>query len=577
MAELVSKLKLTNVDTNTEEAKVSLYSSKEGDSLPLTLNGVKVYATLGDNKDTRVKVKDKSSIPFKDKYIQRRVKQTKKYKDYEEVDTDVYKVYDIRDEYPEKFIAIDGEDYNSLHKKMEEKNKKIRADLTTGRFYTNLVWSPTLFPYMFGDKASIPSGSKGIANPKFKYLPPSGVISTSGPLEEGGRLFSLNQFEIVSDIENHGCASFSHNAYMLDKSHNLGKSRCYVLGINPENSFDKEEPQSLFGVKSSGLNPNKIIDSNRFSFSPNIFYGLESPITKRFSEEDFLLYCLGLEGKKNTLSFPVLHPYGSWHGFPLDDTRVDLNRYDKSGHQNRIREFFRSLSSDGEVAGRNKLGEAGVFRGNPDADGKYEIVSIAKHNWWIRPDHFIIYWSPTAKSDSWIMSEYMRDFIVYMGYVSSELNGNLIIENLNTVRELLFYSGRVVPYEGYQWWRKDYPELLDNIFRPKINNQKMNITIRGSAEKYLIQYSFGNSALDYNNVFSYLLFIKPGNYTLVVERDNDGIKLVIGNWSKKWPYKSGATEESKKSAVGFSYSMIPYPEKYANALSVDLTTIETAE
>lgn len=576
MAELVSKLKLTNVDTNTEEAKVSLYSSKTeaGEaSLPLSLGGTKCYAALGDDKDTRVRVEDKSSLPFKDKYIQKRVKQTNKYKDYEEVDTDVYKVYDIRDEYPEKLTSLNKEYTTNLYKKMEEKNKKFRADFTTGRFYTNLVWSPTLFPYMFGANTSVPNGSKGVANPKFKYLPPSGVISMSSPLEEGGCLFSPNQLGAI-DLKAHGVASFTSGVYGVKKNHNLGKSRCYVLGANPEASFDKEEPQSLFGVKSYESNPNRVVNSSPV-FSPNTFYGLESPIVKRFSEEDFLLYCLGLEGKNNTLSFPILHYYGAWHGFPLDDTRIDMNRYDKSGHQNRIREFFRSLSSEGEVGGRNKLKELCVFRGNPDADGKYDIVPIIHGDWWIRPDHFIIYWSPNAKSDSWIMSEYMRDFIVYMGYVSLESNGILSIKNSKTAELLLFSTGKVIPYNGYQWWKKDYPELLKNVYKVIIDDKNPNIIISGGAEKYLILYDLNvNLYLEDGNM---LLYVKPGNYTPILEQDNDGVKVTIGNWSKKWAYKSGTTELNKKVRAVFSYNIIPYPEKYANVFHINLSTVETIQ
>ena len=247
-----------------------------------------------------------------------------------------------------------------------------------------------------------------------------------------------------------------------------------------------------------------------------------------------------------------------------------MNRYDKSGHQNRIREFFRSLSPDGEIAGRNRLREAAVFRGNPDVDGKYEIFPIAERNRWMSPDHFIIYWSPTAKDDSWIMSEYMRDFIVYMGYVSSESNGKFVIKDLNTVRELLFHSGRVIPYDGYQWWRKDYPELLENIYTVEINTTNPNMIIRGDAEKYLVQYSLGVDAyLENGNM---LLYVKPGNYTPTLEQDNDGVKVTIGTWSKKWAYKSGA---NKTTPAAFSYNVIPFPEKFASVYHVDLTTIET--
>ena len=574
MAELVSKLKLTNTDSGVEEAKVSLYSSKAevGEySLSLSLGGTKCYASLGDNKNTRVKVEDKSSIPYKDKYIQKRVKQTKKYKDYEEVDTDVYKVYDIRDDYPEKLVSLVGEDTPSLYKKTEKQNKKFRVDFPTGKFYTNLVWSPTLFPYMFGNKTSVPNGNKGSANPKFKYLPPSGVISMNGALD-GGYLFSPNQFGAV-DLEAHGVVSFTSGMYMVKKNHDLEKSRCFVLGVNPELSFDKQEPQNLFGVKIHETRPNRIVDSS-LVFNPNILFGLENPLLRKFPEEDLLLYCLGLEGKDNTLSFPILHYYGAWHGFPLDDTRIDLNRYDKSGHQNRVREFFRSLSSDGEIVGRNKLGEAGVFRGNPDADGKYDIVPIVGGDWWIRPDHFIIYWSPTARNDSWIMSEYMRDFILYMGYVSSESNGNLNIKNPKTV-ELLFSTRRVIPYNGYRWWEKDYPELLENIFNVKLDNKNQNIIISGGAEKYLVQYDLDVNAYLENG--DMLLYVKPGNYTPILEQDRDGVKVTIGSWSKKWAYKGGTTEENKKKRAIFSYSIIPYPEKFATVFNIDLSTVETIQ
>ena len=574
MAELVSKLKLTNVGTNTEEAKVSLYSSKTEageNSLFLSLGGTKCYASLGDDKDTRVKVEDKSSLPFKDKYIQKRVKQTNKYKDYEEVDTDVYKVYDIRDEYPEKLVSLVGEDAPSLYKKTEKQNKKFRVDFPTGKFYTNLVWSPTLFPYMFGNKTSVPNGNKGSANSKFKYLPPSGVISMNGALD-GGYLFSPNQFGEI-DLEAHGIVSFTSGVYGVKKNHDLEKSRCFVLGVNPELSFDKQEPQNLFGVKSHETRPNRIVDSS-LVFNPNILFGLENPLLRKFPEEDLLLYCLGLEGQKNILSFPILHYYGAWNGFPLDDTRIDMNRYDKSGHQNRIREFFRSLSSDGEIAGRNKLKKSCVFRGNPDADGKYDIVPAVQGDWWIRPDHFIIYWSPTARNDSWIMSEYMRDFILYMGYVSSESNGNLNIKNPKTV-ELLFSTRRVIPYDGYRWWEKDYPELLENIFNVKLDNKNPNMIISGGAEKYLIQYDLDVNAYLENG--DMLLYVKLGNYIPILEQDSDGVKVTIGSWSKKWAYKGGTTEENKKKRAIFSYSIIPYPEKFATVFNIDLSTIETIQ
>lgn len=578
MAELISKLKLTNTDSGVEEAKVSLYSSKTEageNSLPLSLGGTKCYASLGDDKDTRVKVETREpehsggtrpKVEFKDKYLQKRVKQTNKYKDYEEVDTDVYKVYDVRDDYPEKLIDLSGESTSTLYKKTKEKNEKFRADFMTGKFYTNMVWSPTLFPYMSGNKLTIPNGNKGTANPKFKYLPPSGVISENSPLEEGGSLFSPSQFGI-SDLKGYGVASFSYDKYLLEKNHNFLKSKCFMLGINPEVSFDKHEPQSLFGVKSHETSPNRIVDA----FGPNPAYGGKVPAENPFSEEDLLLYCLGLEDRKNTLSFPMLHYYGAWHGFPLDDIRIDLNRYDKSGHQNRIREFFRSLSLEGEISGRNKLKVSCVFRGNPDADGKYEIVPIAEHDWWIRPDHFIIYWSPTAKSE-WIMSEYMRDFILYSGYVSSESNGLFKVKDSKTI-EKLFLTGKVVPYNGYRWWKEDYPKLLENIYRVSLDNKNSNIIIKGGAEKYLIQYDLDISAyLEDGNM---LLFVKPGNYTPVLEQDNDGVKITIGTRSKKWAYKNGVTEQDKKKRAIFSYNIIPYPEKFATVFNIDLTTIET--
>ena len=101
--------------------------------------------------------------------------------------------------------------------------------------------------------------------------------------------------------------------------HNLEKSRCYVFGINPLASFDKNESQGLFGIKTNEQYPNKIIDSNRFSFSPNIYLAGKYPMSSTpFPEEDLLLYGLGLRGYKNSLSFPILQYYGAWHGFPLE-------------------------------------------------------------------------------------------------------------------------------------------------------------------------------------------------------------------------------------------------------------------